>query len=214
MKELKFKKCKECKEEFLPQWFNQKNCFKEVCRGMEIKSILDKQKQTQTKERNKIQREIKNSLKTKGEWKNDLQKEINSIIRLIDKGQNCMMCDTSNPKGFSACHYHSVGSNDTLRFHLLNIWGGGFHCNSAKGGNIIGYDEQLIEKYGRERWELIKFGIKRDVKGLHLTIDEIKDFIKVARGVVKELKKADLVYSLENRWLIRERLNEQIGIYK
>lgn len=210
---VNFKKCKECKEQFLPQFFNQKFCFKESCREIEIKRILDAQKRTQKKEWSKRKRETKERLKTKGEWKNDLQKEINSIIRLIDKGQSCMMCDTDNPKGFSACHYHSVGSNDTLRFHLLNIWGGGFHCNSAKGGNIIGYDEQLLEKYGHERWELIKFGIKRDTKELHLSIDEIKGFIKVTRSVVKELKKADLIYSLENRWLIRERLNEQIGIY-
>ena len=58
-----------------------------------------------------------------------IQPIINEIARLIDYGHGCICTGSKNGK-MNAGHYISVGSNDTLRFHLENIWLQSMHSNS------------------------------------------------------------------------------------
>jgi hypothetical protein len=123
-----------------------------------------------------------------------------------------MMCD-SVMKRTNGCHYHSRGSSPTLRFNLLNIWIGCHSCNGEKGGNIIGYDNRLIDVYGRDKWEHIKFDMVRETPPLHLTIDDLKKAKIEANKIVRELEKLDMVYPEKVRWTMRIKYNERIGIY-
>jgi len=133
------------------------------------------------------------------------------MVRRIDYGNTCMMCDKEIKK-VNACHYHGVGSNDSLRFNLFNIWAGCYSCNGNKGGNIIGYDMMLIQKAGKDNWEYIKFQLVKDYPLLKLSREEVRDLIpkvhKLAIGVEAVRR------STMERWLLREKLNKQIGLYK
>ena len=201
----KNKTCKICKKKFEQKRFCQVVCSP-LCSIKYSKKLADKKWK-------EIKKEKKESLKTLSNWKEDLQRLINEIVRLIDKDQNCMMCGKPIKKLF-ACHYHSVGGNDMLRFNLLNIWGGCFSCNGMKGGNIHGYDLQLIDKYGRMQWEVIKFDLTRKYHYIGLSIPEIKEIIPIAGQIRNELKKTDMKYSDQMRWKLREKYNQRLGIYR
>lgn len=186
---------------------------KDECISLATQKILaDKKKQDEkiTKKRDK---DLRETLKTLPQKKEELQDEINLIARLIDNGYPCMMCGNPSMKRINGCHYHSVGSNDTIRFNLHNIWAGCHSCNHEKGGNINGYDLCLIATFGNEYWEEIKFGLTREYKILKLSKPEIDEKIKIAREIIRELKKADRVYSNEERVELRDKYNKRLGMY-
>lgn len=202
------RKCVTCKEKFTPQ-NNTQICCSPFCAYEYVK----KQK---TKEADKIwkkqKKELKESLKTKSDYESDLQDEINHIARLIDKGTGCISCGGhTTPAGG---HYHSRGANQTIRFHLDNIHLQDFNCNNWKSANLHHYDLGLIERYGKEYWEFVKFGILKEFTLLKLAKNEFNDIIKVARQIVSELKKADLTYPPKVRLKLRKKYNERLGIYK
>ena len=168
---VKFKKCKECKEQFLPQFFNQKFCFKESCREIEIKSILDRQKQTKRKEWNKRKQKIKKSLKTRSNHLKELQVIFNKFIRLRDKGNNCISCDKPLRGKYDAGHYLSVGGYPELRFDEDNVHGQCVNCNQHNHGRLIEYGLRLPNKIGKERFDLL---MNKRGQPLKLTIQEIE----------------------------------------
>jgi hypothetical protein len=169
---VKFKKCKECKEEFLPKFFNQKFCFKESCQKIEIKRILDAQKRTQKKEWSKRKREIKERLKTRSERLNDLQKIFNKFIRLRDKKQKCISCDTFLKGKYDAGHYFSVGNYPELRFNEDNCHAQCVYCNRHLHGNINEYSINIVKRIGKERVEQLE-NLRN--KPLKLTEEEIEE---------------------------------------
>ncbi len=208
-------RCKTCKEMFKPQYFLQKYCMdKDECIKSFSEAVAAINEKAKTKKFKEETAELKEKVKTLSQHKKDLEKEINLIVRLIDKDKPCMMCSNPKMKRVNACHYHSVGANDTLRFNLFNIWAGCHKCNSELGGNIHGYDMLLIEKQGRENWEYVKFELTRTYKHLGLTIPEIKELTLKARKIGKELKLANLTHSDNTRWELRDMYNKQLGIYK
>jgi len=181
-------------------------CYKALTEVRKEQEEIKKQKDW-----NKEKKQINESLKTKSEHEKELQPIINQIAREIDKDNLCLMCGKP-PKKKNGCHYHSVGSNASLRFNLFNIWLGCESCNKWKGGNINGYDVELIKYYGKEKWEYIKFDLVRLHPTIHLSIPELKALKIVCRNILKEVKKLPpLTY--EQRWKLREKLNKKIGIY-
>ena len=203
-------RCKTCKDKFIPKYFNQKNCFNtHECIAAEV----ERKKKVKQKDWNREKKVRKEALKTRGEWFKDLQTEINKIARLIDRGHPCMMCDNNNMKRINGCHYHSVGSSPALRFNLINVWAGCHKCNVELGGNIPGFDIQLMDTYGRDFWESIKFNLVKDHPYLGLNISEVQDKIKIARVIVKELSKMDVILSNDNRIAFRKKYNKRLGIY-
>ena len=124
-----------------------------------------------------------------------------------------MMCANPNMKRINACHYHSVGSNGTLRFNLLNNWHGCHKCNSELGGNINGYDIQIVNTYGKQFWEFLKFDLVRKYQYIKLDKEELRELAKQAQGIIKRLEKLDKVYTIAERTELREKINEELNIY-
>lgn len=215
MKQVKNKKCKVCQSEFKPfkttDIVCSVKCSVQYVRNREEKEKLKAEKED-IKNWNKEKKVLKEKLKTKSDHENELQKIINSIAREIDKEHDCLMCGNP-PKKKNGCHYHSVGSNATLRFNLFNIWLGCEHCNKWKGGNIIAYDNELIKYYGKEKWEYIKFQLVRDYKALHLSINELQELKVKAKAILKEVKKMPKLDYIE-RWNLRIEINKSLDIYK
>lgn len=204
-------RCKNCKEKFEPTSFLQNFCMiKDECIQAFLATIKKKNIEDYIKSKNKITYTKKAKKKSNKEL---LQDQINLISRLIDWGTPCMMCDNPVMKRINGCHYHAVGGNSSLRYNLFNVWHGCNSCNGHKGGNIIGYDNQLIKYYGRDFWEHIKFDLVRKNQIVKLSDEELKEKISIARKIVKELKQENKQHTLKERVELRKKYNKEIGIY-
>lgn len=205
------RKCKNCGEQFdkdirtpFKDW-----CSNDCAYKLWIKAKEKKEKKEWQVEKKKM---IDNITKYP-EWLQRLEDVINPICRLIDYGQPCISCKGNGKP--QAGHYHSVASDATIRFNLHNTHIQDYHCNVHKSANIIGYDEGLIQIYGNEYWEYVKFGLKNIYhKPLKLSIPEIKQSIEIAKSIIKDLQSASTEYTPTERLYLRDYFNNKIGIYK
>lgn len=161
------------------------------------------------KEKTKVLRE---TLKTKSEYENDLQKEINSIIRLIDKNTVCISTQKPLNTKFDAGHLFSVGSTPSLRFNLHNIFAQSVYANQYLSGDQINFINGLSQLYG-ENYKDYVLNLKSVYKELKLHVYEIKEKIKIAREIVKELKEQNQTFDSDTRRFLRNIYNLRIGIY-
>jgi len=141
-----------------------------------------------------------------------VQPIINEIARLIDYGQPCIATGKYNGK-MNGGHYHAVGSNRTLALNLHNIHIQSFESNHFKSGDNLLYKEGLIKTYGLDYFERIES--LKQTKPIKLTKSELIEIKKLATQVRNNIKKEDLIIrSPENRILLREKINDFIGIYQ
>jgi hypothetical protein len=205
-------KCKHHKEKFVPKYPFQKFCLSdEECIKAFNEWVKEEKEKKKAKEWQKEKKEIEESLKTKSSYEKDLEKPINKIAVLIDKGSGCISCNShKSPQGG---HYRSVKSNGTLRFNLHNIHLQDYYCNVEKSANIIEYDNGLIERYGKEYWEYVKFELTEKYKYAGLTINELKEKTQIAKQIVKYLEAENKTYNAKERIELRNKFNKMIGIY-
>jgi hypothetical protein len=174
-----------------------------------INFAADERERNEKKEWRKEKKVRKEKLKTLSEWKNDLQKVINAIVRVIDYGQPCIA--TGNYEGkMNAGHYLSVGSNDTLRFHLDNIHIQSEHSNQYKGGDTIRYQDGIVKVYGKEYLDFMD-NLKAHPP-IKLTVLEVKNLISKARHIKKGLEFEEL--TPKQRISKRLEINLELGIYQ
>lgn len=211
------KKCCICGNKFEPVRSTlEKSCNEYNCKVAFALQVVSKQKIAKEKkikqEYTKEKIEAKDKLKTLTEWHNDLQKEINAIVRAIDAGHPCISSQRPLGKSFDAGHMYSRGSNPHIRYHLFNIFAQSVHDNQWKSGNQLDFVDGLEKTFGNEIKEYCL-----SLKGLpelKLSILEIKEKIPVARGILKWLKLQQRSFSLEERISLRKQFNNELGIYK
>lgn len=207
-------RCKRCKDKFEPRKFLQKfcmekdECISEFLKEMRAKNAKQEKNDWQLKKKVLIEKTM-----THSDWLKRLETEINKICRIIDYGQNCISCGGNGKP--QAGHYHSVGSDSTLRFNLHNIHIQDYFCNVQMSANIIGYDEGLIKTYGLDYWNYIKFGLKNLYHNpSKLSIDEIKNCIELSRLIIKTIEKTEKELNPKERIELRDSINQTLGIYK
>jgi len=211
--------CRFCRNKFEQKIFNYRYCESTPeCKesGTEAKNILikkamEKVKASKEKKSRQKTKVLRDKLKTLSDWKNDLQKEINAIVREIDKGHPCIATGTMEGKR-NAGHYISIGANQTLRFHLENIWNQSEHSNMWKSGDTVRYQEGIVKLYGKDYLEYLN--ALQSLKITKLDIEEIKIAISKSRSIIKWLKLQDRNFTTEERLEFRKRFNIEIGIYK
>lgn len=215
---MKQANCKHCRKPFQQKIFNYRYCeSNKECKeaGNEAKNSLIQKAISKAKVKTKIKaREetnlLKEKLKTLSDWKNNLQKEINAIIREIDKGHPCIATGSKNGK-MNAGHYHSIGSNETLRFHLENIWLQSEHSNMWKSGDTLRYQDGIVSLYGIEY--LKRLNRLKMIHPIKLSIEEIKEKIMICRSILKWIKLQDRMFTTQERLELRKEFNLKIGIY-
>ena len=184
------------------------NCALKVAEKKEGKLELRRAERAELKE-------MAIRLKTLGDYKKDLQVEVNKLVRLIDEGCSCISCNSFTGK-VNAGHYYSVGSRPNLRFNLMNIYLQCEHCNSYMSGNLIEYRENLVNLVGEAHVDYLS-DLKVIYKDLKLMEFEVKDAIKVAKEAVKEITKANktdkLPRNIEQRIELRKKYNTMLHIY-
>ena len=205
---MKQKKCKVCKELFLPRQFAQ-SCCNYICAITHAKKLKQQKEQREWKVE---KAELKEKLKTLSEYAKDLQKEVNTIVRLIDKGTQCISTLKSLNDKYDAGHFYSVGGNPALRFHLDNIHAQSVYANQYLSGDQMNYLNGLSEVYGLEYKDYV-VSLKGRYTVLKLTIEDMKDKITISRGIVKWLKLQDRKFTVKERIEFRKEYNLKLGIY-
>lgn len=137
----------------------------------------------ESSERKKRDKERLTQLKSRSEWLKDLQVVFNKYIRLRDAKENCISCERPLGAKFDAGHYKSVGAHPELRFSEVNTHGQCVFCNQYLSGNLINYRIGLIKRIGLEEVEKLE-GKHEQLK---LTVDEIKELIKIYKAKCKAL---------------------------
>jgi len=149
-----------------------------------ISCIIEKSRANKKKEWNKEKKKIKESLKTKSDYLNELQKVFNTFIRIRDKDKPCISCGRRLLGKYDAGHYFSVGAYPNLRFNELNVHGQCVHCNRDLHGNISEYSINLPKRIEIANFEKLK---QERNNASHLTIEEVKELIVVYKKKIKEL---------------------------
>lgn len=210
-KTIKQKKCKQCNKFFTP--FRPLAFICSASCAIQYNNKKKEEKaESEWKERKAV---LKEAIKTPGDYKKDLEVEINHIVRLIDKGHECI---SSNVQRYivNAGHLYSVGAFPALRFNLLNIYAQSVQENKDRHGNGVIYKERIKEVFGIEVSEEIE-NLRILYPELKLSIPEIKEAIVKARSIVKSLKKIvedeEKPFTTEMRIKLRRKLNDQLGIY-
>jgi hypothetical protein len=210
-KKPKDKPCRKCSKIFSPKVSLQVVCSP-TCAIELAKEKAEKKEAKDWKER-KI--EGLEKLKTKSDYEKDLEREINHIIRLIDKGHPCISSGRTNYT-VNAGHYYSVGSTPALRFNLINIYAQSVGDNMYKGGQPIEYLEGLRKTFGEEIANEIT-ELKAKHREIKLSIPEIREVIKEARASVRFLeakdKERENPYTVQERISLRRYYNLILGIY-
>ncbi len=137
------------------------------CRDSAIAQALHKKreadKRAQARARNLVEREAKaerkESRRKKAEYYDKdpakqlelTQKAVNALATELDRGKPCICCGRADggPKKRNSSHLKSVGSNSFLRFCLINLHGGCTHCNLYLSGNLVGFREGVVTRYGQ-----------------------------------------------------------------
>lgn len=146
------------------------------------------------------------------ENKKYLQNEINKLARMIDAKfgyDTCICCDRNLSGQIAGCHYHSVGSNASLRYNLVQIHSGGVYCNNYSNTHIVGYKEGLATRYGKEYQDYVVNQLPLIYKEIHLTAHDISEKLVIVRRLIRELPKMNFKDAME----ARSELNKEIGIY-
>ena len=111
-----------------------------------------KLKESEVKARHK--KKLK-ELRTRTEWYNLLQVEVNKHVRLRDINEPCCTCGTTNPAiKYDAGHCFTRAARPDLRFNLTNIHKQcSVKCNQHGSGMRHEYQLFITSKYGPNHFE-------------------------------------------------------------
>lgn len=199
------KKCKDCKKEFEPI-----RPLQSVCSPMCAINQAKKKKEKSQKEWNEKKKELKPHTHAK-EYRKYLQAEINKLARIIDAEfkYDCIDgCGLPYGKQIDAAHYHSIGSNNSLRFNLHNIHSARSDCNRYSENHKTGYAQGLKIRYGKEYLEMIE-SLPNKYKHVKLSNVEVFEKLKIVRKLLRTFD----TYKFSSPKTARETMNKIIGIY-
>lgn len=181
----KQKKCKSCKQLYMPLKPLQIVCSLR-CAIDYINKSNEKKKRLETLRIKKDTKAKLEKLKTRQEYLKDAQRFFNQYIRCRDEAQPCISCGRYHEGQYHAGHYRSVGSSPHLRFEELNVHKQCSACNNYLSGNQVNFRRHLISKIGVERVEWLE----ANNEPKHYTIEEIKAIKVKYKELTKQLKQS------------------------
>lgn len=183
-KKPKAKKCKHCREAFIPDRHLQSVCSPKCGLGLAAAKREKDRLAIQRRERREI-KERKEKLKSRADHLKEAQQAFNEYIRLRDADKPCISCDRHHQGKYDAGHYRSVGACPELRFDEDNVHKQCSPCNTQLSGNILEYRIRLIQRIGADRvaW------LEGKHEPLKLSIEQIKALKAHFRAKARELKR-------------------------
>lgn len=206
-------RCKNCKKQ-TQSLFCSVNCLQEFSDTDKGKEYIERISLKVKKEREKKERVIRKELGIElypNKNRSNLQKEINRLSKLIDAKcgyQTCICCHRDFGKQTDAAHYHSVGSNQTLRFNLHNIHSASSYCNNYSNTHLSGYLVGLEARYGI-LYKIRVVSLPQVYKSLKLSAKDIHNKLILVRSLIKNFDDYEFNNGIEGR----ELFNQLIGIY-
>ena len=198
------KTCKNCKDRFQPE----RDMIEPLC---SVECALAWRKKLNEKKWNKEKAVLKITTHSK-EYKASLQAEINKLSRLIDSKFGyitCIDCNKTFGKQIDAAHYHSRGSNSSLKYNLDNLHSARSECNQWSDTHKSGYKLGLIERYGKVYTEYVIEGLPLKYPYIKLCENEVFEKLKLVRKLIRDFDTFKFSDSLSARKI----LNDLIGIY-
>lgn len=185
--------------------FRKRTCDKDECVDIAAGEVAKKAiKQVKKKERAKLKR----NTMSLSDWKNELQKVVNRIVRKLDENLPCI--SHPNTKGFlryDAGHYYSVKSHSDIRFNVHNIHKQNSQSNQLYGGDA-NYTRGINNRYGSDYLDMM-LGLPLKYKGIGKEKYNINDirykYFPIAKKILSELENGET--------FTRDQINEKIGIY-
>jgi len=155
---LKYKKCKICKDLFIPFNGMQAVCTKDDFACAKVKAEQDNAKK-QAKEATRKRQDRRKALeatKPLKYWTDKAQVDFNRYIVARD-GRACISCGTTKPDiQYCAGHYRTRRAASQLRYNEDNVHTQcNNYCNLKNSGNITAYRPALIAKIGQERHDAL-----------------------------------------------------------
>lgn len=194
MQKLRRRRCKICRDYFVPERSFQNWCCPEHREELAIQIYKNQEKKRQEKlkkEKQKKEREEKDKLKARklavkplSYFTKQAQTAFNAFIRERDKDEPCISCGRFHEGQYHAGHYRTTGANPELRFDEDNCNKQCAPCNNHLSGNIENYTPRLIEKIGQERFDRL-MGSHELPKWKREDYERIRDHY---RAKLKELK--------------------------
>lgn len=200
--------CKSCKSEFEPLYRNG-IVISKFC----IPCLSKKGKLKQDKSWKKEKKILKEKLDGKPDNMEKLQKEINTIVRLIDRNTFCHSSRKQLRRKYDAGHVYPVSGHGEIRYNLFNIYAQSVHANKYLDGDQANYLETLKYVFGAEHEEYVK-SLKSIYSKLNFKLIDFPEKIKIARKIVRELRAEDRDYTTTERIELRKEYNKRIGIYE
>lgn len=175
---MKTKKCKVCKNTFIPYASLQKTCGVKCWIALD-KANTEKAEKKQWKERKDAARPLK-------WWAKKAKLACHTYIRERDKNEPCISCSRYHSGQYHAGHFMPSGVNAALRFDEANIHKQCAPCNLFKSGNLTLYRINLVKKIGAEEVERLEtYNITK--KYSKEDLDEITVYYKDKLRLLKEL---------------------------
>ena len=179
------KKCRTCRE-----WFKPHNSLQTTCKA---KCALELARVERAKQQRQKDKQTLKKLESLSEVCSKAQKDVNAYIRARDKHKGCISCPSLEVT--DAGHFFHAGSKyrtSRLRFDHRVIHGQCARCNRyAGGGNMHGYVEGIIARYGHEYLDRL-YELKREADRGELdplTKDEARQIAAENRALKRELEK-------------------------
>ena len=140
-----------------------------------------------------------------------LQIAINKLQKAIDYGQPCI-CN-SDDNNLESGHYYSRGAYPTLAFNLDNIHPQSNLSNQGKGGEERKFIKGITNTYYNS-YALYILGLPLKYKNLSFTLDELEVAYHKVTLILKRDFKILVMLDADERMLLRNRYNLEIGLYK
>lgn len=181
---MKKKKCKVCKESFVPFRPLQIACS-HGCAIEYAQKLAEKKASKEALKQRQELRKAKEKAKTRGDYVREAQTAFNRFIRERDKDLPCISCWRFHQGQIHAGHYRPTSSFPELRFNELNVHAQCQPCNCHKHGNLIEYRINLIKRIGLDKVEWLE-GPHEPKK---YTIDDLKEIKLKYSKMYKDLLK-------------------------
>jgi len=92
--------------------------------------------------------DLREKLKTIGEYKADARKSFQKWIRLRDSNKSCISCNSSTADTFDGGHFYKAEVYSGLIFNENNCHKQCRKCNRFMNGNELNFRKGLIARYG------------------------------------------------------------------
>jgi hypothetical protein len=181
---VKMKRCRVCREPFMPRLSTQPCCYKYECQVTYATAHALKSQEKRVKAERKDLRERREKAKPLSWHKSEAQRWANKFVRLRDADLPCISCQRFHSGQYHAGHYRSVGASPELRYEELNIHKQCSACNNHLSGNIINYRINLIHKIGQEAVDWLE----GPHEPRHYTIDDLKAIKAKYKTLCRELE--------------------------